>query len=59
MDNEPTIELNTIYDRAQKVIQSNENHYDAFDVSMIVGAIVGLPKEYVLNQILDFGKKTD
>jgi len=50
--NESIIKLSTIIGRANQIVQSKENPFNAFDVSMVVGAVVGLPKEYVLNQML-------
>jgi len=50
--NESIIKLSTIIGRANQIVQSKENKLDAFDVSMVVSAIMGLSKEYVLDEMM-------
>ena len=52
-NNEPTIKLSSIFKQAGKVIKSGKlPKHDAFSISEVLGAATGLPKEYVMDQIL-------
>lgn len=54
MLNESVIKLDTIFREASQVIKNKTlpNH-DAFTISEVIGAVLNLPKEYVIKQILD------
>ena len=49
-----TVKIETILDRAALVlkIQSLPSH-NAFTISEVVAAVTGLPKEYVIEQMLE------
>ena len=53
MSDKLTIPLDTIMKRASQVLKENIlPSHDAFTVSEVLGACLGLPKEYVIDQII-------